>query len=125
MEALSNCEEVELFLNGESLGKQTMKRNSKLTWKVKYAPGTLSAKGFNGGQMVAEQKIETTGEPASVQLTPNRTTINADGEDVSVITVSVADAKGRIMPVATNKIHFEIEGARKNYRRRQWRSEFA
>jgi beta-galactosidase len=73
----------------------------------------LSAKGFNGGKLVAEQKVETTGEPASVQLTPNRTTINADGEDVSVITVSVADAQGRIMPVAGNKINFSIEGAGK------------
>ena len=113
VDALSNCEEVELFLNGQSLGKQTMKRNSKLSWSVKYAPGTLSAKGFNGGKLVAEQKVETTGEPASVQLTPNRATINADGEDVSVITVSVADAKGRIVPTAGNKINFAIEGAGK------------
>jgi len=113
VDALSNCEEVELFLNGQSLGKQTMKRNSKLTWKVKYAAGMLSAKGFNGGKLVAEQKIETTGEPASVQLTPNRATINADGEDVSVITVSVTDAKGRVVPVAGNKINFAIEGAGK------------
>jgi beta-galactosidase len=113
VDALSNCEEVELFLNGESLGKKTMKRNSKLTWQVKYAPGTLSAKGFNGGQLVAEQKIETTGGAAAVQLTPNRTTINADGEDVSVITVSVTDDKGRIVPTAGNKINFAIEGAGK------------
>ena len=48
--ALSNCEEVELFLNGQSLGRQTMKRNSQLKWRVKYAPGVLSAKGFNGGK---------------------------------------------------------------------------
>jgi len=113
VDALSNCEEVELFLNGESLGKQPMKRNSKLTWQVKYAPGTLSAKGFNAGKVVAEAKVETTGEPASVQLAPNRTTINADGEDVSVITVSVADAQGRVVPVASNKISFEISGAGK------------
>ena len=113
VDALSNCEEVELFLNGESLGKQTMKRNSKLTWKVKYAPGTLSAKGFNGGKLVAEQKVETTGAPASVQLTPNRSTISADGEDVSVITVSVTDAQGRIVPVASNLIQFAVSGAGK------------
>jgi beta-galactosidase len=84
-----------------------------LSWQVKYAPGTLSAKGFNGGKLVAEQKVETTGEPAAVQLTPNRATINADGEDVSVITVSVADAQGRIVPTAANKINFAIEGAGK------------
>ncbi len=114
MDALSNCKQVELFLNGESLGKQTMKPNSKLSWQVKYAPGTLSAKGYDAeGKVIAETKVETTGEPASVQLTPNRSAINADGEDVSVITVSVTDAQGRIVPVAANKISFALEGAGK------------
>jgi len=114
VDALSNCKSVELFLNGASLGKQAMKPNSKLSWQVNYAPGTLSAKGFDdAGKVIAETKVETTGEPAAVQLTPNRTTINADGEDVSVITVSVTDDKGRIVPVAGNKINFAIEGAGK------------
>ena len=113
VDALSNCDEVELFLNGQSLGKKPMKRNSKLSWTVPYAPGTLSAKGFNGGRLAAETQIETTGDPASVQLTPNRATLNADGEDVSVITVAVTDARGRIVPVAGNRIHFEVSGAGK------------
>ncbi len=114
VDALSNCKQVELFLNGESLGKQAMKTNSKLSWKVKYAPGTLSAKGFDADdKVIAEAKVETTGEPAAVQLTPSRATLNADGEDVSVITVSVADAQGRIVPTAGNKINFAIEGAGK------------
>ena len=108
--ALSNCEEVELFLNGQSLGRQTMKKNSELKWKVKYAPGTLSAKGYKNGQLVAETKVETTGAPAAVQLTPDRSTINADGEDVSVFTVAVTDAKGRVVPVAADLIHFELSG---------------
>jgi beta-galactosidase len=133
VDALSNCEEVELFLNGASLGKQPMKRNSKLSWKVKYAPGTLSAKGFNGGKLVAEQKIETTGEPSAVKLTPAwwgerprepespdarrlagtlaPPTIRADGEDIVVYTVSAVDANGRAVPVAQNKINFAIAGA--------------
>ena len=114
VDAFSNCKSVELFLNGTSLGKQDMKPYSHLTWPVKYALGTLSAKGFDAtGKVIAETKVETTGEPAAVQLTPNRATINANGEDVSVITVSVADAKGRIVPVAGNKINFSIEGAGK------------
>ncbi len=108
--ALSNCEEVELFLNGQSLGKQAMKKNSELKWLVKYAPGVLSAKGFNGGRVVSETKIETTGEPAAVQLTPNRPALAADGKDVSVITVSVTDSQGRVVPVASNTIHFELDG---------------
>ena len=113
VDALSNCEEVELFLNGASLGKQPMKRNSKLSWQVKYAPGTLSAKGFNGGKVVAETKVETTGDAVAVQLAADRSTIKADVEDVSVFTVSVTDAKGRVVPTAGNKISFAIEGAGK------------
>jgi beta-galactosidase len=108
--ALSNCEEVELFLNGQSLGRQTMKKDSELKWKVKYAPGVLSAKGYKNGRLVAETKVETTGAPAAVQLTPDRSTINADGEDVSVFTVAVTDAQGRVVPVADNLIHFEFSG---------------
>ena len=110
VDALSNCEEVELFLNGQSLGRKTMARNSKLSWQVKYAPGVLSAKGFNGGQPVTEARVETTGQPAAVQLAPNRATINADGEDVSVVTVSVTDDHGRVVPVASDKIHFDLTG---------------
>ena len=114
VDALSNCKEVELFLNGQSLGKQTMKPNSKLSWQVVYAPGTLSAKGFDAsGNIIAETKVETTGDAATIQLTPDRTTINANGEDVSVITVSAVDSQGRSVPVAQNKISFALEGAGK------------
>jgi beta-galactosidase len=114
VDALSNCKAVELFLNGASLGKQVMAKDSKLTWNVTYAPGTLSAKGFDAdGNVIAETKVETTGDPAAVQLVPNRTTINADGEDVSVFTVSATDAQGRMVPVAANKINFALSGAGK------------
>ncbi len=114
VDAFSNCKLVELFLNGASLGRQEMKPNSHLTWQVKYAPGTLSAKGFDaGGNQIAETKVETTSEPVQLQLTPNRSSINADGEDVSVFTVSALDAQGRTVPVAQNKVHFSIEGAGK------------
>ena len=108
--ALSNCEEVELFLNGRSLGRQTLKRTETLKWKVPYAPGTLSAKGFKGGQLAAETKVETTGAPAAVLLTPDRATIDANSEDVSVITVAVTDAAGRVVPAAGNAVKFELEG---------------
>jgi beta-galactosidase len=111
VEAFSNCRRVQLFLNGMSLGRQTMKPNSKLSWMVKYAPGTLSAKGFDaGGKVMAETRVETTGEPTQIQLTPDRATINADGEDVSVFTVAALDALGRAVPVAQNRINFSICG---------------
>ncbi len=114
VEAFSNCKQVELFLNGASLGKQAMKPNSKLSWQVKYAPGTLSAKGFDAaGNVIAETEVETTGDAAQIQLTPDRKTIKAGGEDVSVFTVSAVDAQGRVVPVAQNKINFSLEGAGK------------
>ncbi len=114
VETFSNCKQVELFLNGASLGKQAMKPNSKLSWQVKYAPGMLSAKGFDAnGHVIAETKVETSGDATQIQLTPDRKTINADGKDVAVFTVSALDAQGRVVPVAQNKINFSIEGAGK------------
>jgi beta-galactosidase len=107
---LGNCEEVELFLNDQSLGRQAMPQNSHLQWKVKYAPGTLLAKGYKGGQVVAETKVETTGAPAAIKLTPDRASINADGEDISILTVAVTDSEGRIVPVAGNMIDFNLAG---------------
>jgi beta-galactosidase len=114
VDAFSNCKQVELFLNGTSLGKQTMSPNSHLSWQVKYAPGTLSAKGYDAdGKLIAEQKVETTGDAVTLQLTPDRSTINADSEDVSVFTVSATDAQGRAVPVAQNMVHFVLSGAGK------------
>ena len=114
VEAFSNCKQVEIFLNGVSLGRQTMEPNSKMKWEVKYAPGILSAKGFDGkGAVVAETKVETTGDATQIRLEANRKTIDADGKDVAVFTVAALDAQGRVVPVAMNRIHFAIEGAGK------------
>jgi beta-galactosidase len=87
-----------------------MKRDSEVKWKVKYTPGALTAKGYKAGQVVAEAKVETTGAPEKVQLIPDRATIDANGEDLSIITVSVADAQNRIVPVAGNTITFGLAG---------------
>ncbi len=108
----SNCEAVELFLNGESLGKQTMPVNSHLEWKVPYAPGTLLAKGYRGSQEMAQVKVETTGAAARIKLLPDRSAIQADGEDVSMVTVEVVDAQGRVVPAAENEVSFAIEGGK-------------
>jgi beta-galactosidase len=109
----SNGQEVELFLNGQSVGRKSMPANSHLEWKVKYTPGVLLAKSYNNGQVVGEEKIETTGPAAGIKLTPNRATIDANGEDLSIITVAVADSDGRIVPIADNHIEFELSGAGK------------
>jgi beta-galactosidase len=107
---LGNCEEVELFLNGESLGRKKMARNSEVRWTVKYAPGTLLAKGYQSGQVIAQDTVETTGAPARIKLLPDRASINADGQDISIITVAVMDASGRIVPTAGNLIGFDLGG---------------
>ena len=110
---ISNADEVELFLNGTSFGRKAMPRNSHLQWIVPYAPGTLMARGYKDGKLEAEEKVETTSAPAAVKLIPDRTTINPDGEDLSIITVAIVDAHGRVVPVAGNLVNFEITGSGK------------
>jgi beta-galactosidase len=106
----SNCDEVELFLNGESLGRKTMAKNHHLGWSVPYAPGTLSAKGYSQGREILEEKVETTGVPVAIKLLPDRTKLHGDGEDVSMVTVEALDAQGRLVPTANNKIQFHADG---------------
>jgi beta-galactosidase len=108
--AFSNCDEVELFLNDKSLGKKPMPANSHLEWQVPYSPGELSARGYKGGKEAAFALQETTGDPVSVVLMPDRSTIQADGEDVSVVTVRVLDKQGRPVPTAGNQVRFSLEG---------------
>jgi beta-galactosidase len=113
VQALSNCASVELFLNGVSQGKQAMKRPSKLFWHgVNFTPGTLSAKGYDeAGKVIAETKVETTGDAERIVLTPDRATINADGEDVAIFTVAAVDSQGRVVPLAQQKVSFTLAGA--------------
>jgi len=108
--AYSNCDQVELFLNKKSLGRKPMPKNGHIEWAVKYAPGTLLAKGFKNGKEIIRSQVETTGNPAAVQLIADRNSIKADGEDVSVITVRINDAKGLNVPTANNEITFSLEG---------------
>jgi beta-galactosidase len=105
----SNCEEVELFLNGASLGKKSVTANQHLEWKVKYAPGKLLAKGIHKGKTIKAIQ-ETTGAPAAIRLTTDRSKLSADNADVAVVKVEVVDAKGRLVPTAANKISFALAG---------------
>jgi beta-galactosidase len=108
--AYSNCDEVELILNAKSLGRKTMPKNSHLEWSVNYEPGTLLARGYRNGTEIVTDRVVTTDEAAIVTLIPDRSTIKADGEDVSVITVQVNDSKGRFVSTASNEITFSLEG---------------
>lgn len=105
----TNADDVELFLNGKSLGKKTMPRNSHLKWEVLYEPGTLEAIAYKKGKKLTT-KVETTGQAAKVILSPDRTTITADGKDADVINVSFVDANGKEVPDANNMIYFSISG---------------
>ncbi len=106
----SNCDQVELFLNAQSLGRKPMPKLSHLEWDVNYEPGMLSAKGYKGGSEIITAKVETTGAPAAIRLIPDRDSIKADGADVSVVTIQVEDDKGRIVPTAGNDIVFKLQG---------------
>ena len=103
----SNAEQVELFLNGKSLGQKTMERNSHLQWNVLYEPGNLEAIAYKKGKKITA-KIETTGQATNVVLTPDKTILMADGKDATVVNISITDEKGREVPTANNPIAFTI-----------------
>jgi len=106
----TNCEEVELFLNGKSIGKQKAIPYTKLIWPLIYSPGKLETKGYKAGKMVTKDIVETTLAPAQIALSSNVTSLKADGYDVAVIRVAIKDAKGRVVPTANNLVKFSIEG---------------
>jgi beta-galactosidase len=106
----SNLDRVELFLNWRSLGSRDVVKNSHVEWTVKFEPGVLEARGFRGGQQVLTAKRETTGAPARILLRPDRTRIDADGEDVSMVAAEVVDSQGHIVSTADNQIAFTVTG---------------
>lgn len=108
--AYSNADEVELFLNGDSLGRKPVPALSHAQWDVPYAAGTLLAKAYKNGREFAVDSVETTGPPAAVRLITDRTRIDADGNDVAVVTVQVEDSRGRVVPTAENEVVFALDG---------------
>lgn len=106
----SNCDEVELWLNGASQGRKKMERNGHLTWPVKYTPGVLLARGYRGGREVLMAKIETAEKPAAIVLQPDRSELRADGRDVSVVAVELRDDASRFVPTGAAEIEFQIQG---------------
>ncbi len=109
--AYTNCEEVELFLNGTSMGTQKKSGDKlHLVWRLTYTPGTLKAIGRTGGKEILTQEIKTAGAPAKIVLEADRSIITADGKDLSFVTVKVLDEQGILVPYADNLIHFDISG---------------
>jgi beta-galactosidase len=107
----SNLDEVELFLNGKSLGSQQVPRLGHVEWRVKYEPGTIEARGTKGGKTALVEKRETTGPTVAIRLTADREEISADGKDIAILTVEVLDKEGRPVPTANNHIGFAVSGA--------------
>ena len=105
-----NCDEVELFLNGNSLGRKPMPRNGSLVWNVLYEPGTLLARGYQGGREILDDKVETTGEPAAIALKPDRTVLRANGTDTTLVAVEIRDSAGRVVPTAQTHLQFALTG---------------
>jgi len=129
----TNCDTVELFVNGRSVGVRgyefprygmqgrygnlaaregTVRTTADLhlAWDVPYEPGTLKAVGTKDGAVVVTVEVSTTGEPAGIRLSADRAEISADRRDVVHITVEIVDAQGRLVPVAENEVSFEVEG---------------
>lgn len=109
----NNCEEVELFLNGRSLGikKKTDYMKKFMNWEIPYQEGELKAVGRINGEVVTEHQIVTAGSPARLILEADRPTINADGIDLSYIKVKIVDKNGVIVPNADRMVEFEVDGA--------------
>lgn len=128
--AYTNGEDVELLLNGKSLGRKTMGRDTvtlplnnrhspkikkfespyRLRWDVNYAPGTLEAVSYKDGEIHAKKTIKTAGLAQKMSLEADRDVINADGQDLSYITVKILDKNGNIVPYAENMVRFKIQG---------------
>jgi beta-galactosidase len=108
----SSCEQVELFLNGKTLGKQKTDRINRYTavWSVPYQPGELKAVGKNGSKTMMISALKTASKVTSLKMTPDRSVIKADGQDLSYITVELMDAQGILNPNASDQLLFKIEG---------------
>jgi beta-galactosidase len=107
----NNADEVELFLNGRSLGTQSKKGDAlHVKWRVPFAPGVVKAVSKKNGSTVLSKEIKTAGAPYKLMLKADRNKIKADGDDLSFVTVEVTDRDGVIVPDANNLIKFSLSG---------------
>lgn len=128
--AYTNAQEVELFVNGKSVGKRVKGKDLtpipaeyrgfkngifmskyRVNWEVPYQPGSLRVVAYTDGKAVAEKEIKTAGAPARIELAPDRSTISADSKDLSFVTVKIVDKDGNLVPNADHLVNFEISDA--------------
>lgn len=116
----TSYDSAELFINGKSMGVQRKQKDTsnlqkryRLMWmNVAYEPGEVKVVAFDEeGKPAAEKRIVTAGKPYKLLLEPDRTTINADGDDISFVTVSVVDKNGNVCPTAAEQLKFSVKGA--------------
>lgn len=125
----TNCDEAELFVNGKSMGRKvkgkdlteilvdflryepkTFKSKYRLSWDVPYQAGNIKVIGYKDGKQILEESIHTAGKPAKVELSVDRKVIDADGNDLSYVTVKIVDKNGNMCPVADNEVNFSVRG---------------
>ena len=109
----STADEVELLLNGRSLGRGKRSYEWLFTFdSVRYEPGTLTAVGYEGGRETSRHTIETAGEPARLVLTAivNPEGMKADGADLALVQVEVVDSRGRRCPLDNRTVSFSVKG---------------
>ena len=106
-----NGDQVEMFVNGHSIGSKPMPKYRHLEWTIPYSPGTLEAKSLINGRIVARDVVSTTGPAYGLQVTTTNAHIRANSEDCAMLEVSIVDKFGSVIPDATNLIHFASTGA--------------
>ncbi len=107
----NNADEVELFLNGKSVGIKHKKGDDlHVMWRLPFEPGTLKAISRRNGKTVLEKEIKTAGAPDALTLSPDRSRLDADGKDLSFVTITITDKNGNMAPSADNEILFELKG---------------
>ena len=113
--AANHCDAVELFVNGKSIGKSSTPTNGYIFAfpQIKFAAGKISAVASANGKIVAQDEIETAGEPKKLKLTPHVSPngLQADGSDVAFFDVEVVDAQGRRCPTDEARVDFKLDGA--------------
>jgi len=108
--AMSNAETIKLKLNGKEIGEQKVDKYEMNNFYVPYKPGKLEAFGYKDGKEVSHFIVETSGEPASLELIPYRNSLSGDGLDALPVTVRALDEKGRPVETANLPLEFEISG---------------
>jgi beta-galactosidase len=112
VEVYTNCEEVELFLNGASLGQRKLHPDATpLAWEVPWTPGALKAVAYREGRPVAEDELRTAGKAVRIVLVPERSTLSPDRNDAVTVVATAVDDAGVPAPDAANEIEFSVSGS--------------